>query len=355
MLNGSHWNLKREFEIGKFLNEAQTKYYFEKGRTSLISLREYRKKLYVCKQLGLKYSEFLPHEAQKVSTLISELRSFLSSETNIGLANVCYLGVSDGQGRLLQVDEFCGQSLRSTFATLPMSQKMLFINIVLSNLSSLITANGDREYLRYSIEPTPDNYAFIDKELFYVDLMPPFVGDEELIIKMVTEKQQTQILPEVQKFTFFSQKGLYLTFLTKFGAADVLFFNQLFTITLAQIKNHNVKGYVDNNLFRNVTKVTKRGLKFAELFSALRALFGPFSPVDRDLIKLCALIFINDLVKIQTNLSKYNTPFLEEFMCDRKCISEIIDSIVYSKYNLSTYHGELKELVAGLIALQYGL
>ena len=225
---------------------------------------------------------------------------------------------------------------------------------ILEQIDSLIKANDNKIELGYSVDPTPDNFTYDGKKIYFIDFMPPLVRGKKIDPQLISDKSRTEVDLSVQIFRYFNQKGLYLTFLTKFGAVDITFFKKLFELTIERIKNQEVRDFIYNADFKYIEKLVRENLYCEELRLRIRERLKLYGKLQRDMLRLLGVYFLDDFLKIVSNARKYRANETLSFLEDKKCTADLINGLIYSEFRSSALHEGFKDMVVNLIALQYG-
>lgn len=105
---------------------------------------------------------------------------------------------------------------------------------------------------------------------------------------------------------------------------------------------------------KNLEKLSQESNQYFDLKVKISKQFDKNKSIDRDMLRLISLYFIKDLTKIERKARKYRIELVNGFLEDKRCVADIMNGIVYSKYRNISELKEFKELVANLIALQNG-
>ena len=342
------------FNIRDFQKESIVKFYYDRGRHARTSLRLYQGNLFVHKLLGIEYRGVSDKEYQKEAFLIKDLCKFLQSETKFNLPETVYLGYNSECNCIERIENYSGITLRYAFPTAEQTERIGMTETILSQIASLVKANKNKIELNYSIDPTPDNFTYDGRKIYFIDLMPPLVRGKKINPQFISDKSRTGVDLSVQMFRYFNQKGLYLTFLTKFGAVDITFFHKLFSLTLEKIKNPEVRNYIYNVDIKYIEKLVKENLYCEKLQFQIGERLKFYGKLQRDMLRLLGVYFINDILVIANNAKKYRVKEVISFIEDKTCTADLINSLIYSEYRSSALHEDFKDMVANLIALQYG-
>jgi hypothetical protein len=343
-----------QFNVQDFQKNSVVKFYYDKGRHASTSLRLYGENLFVHKLLGVDYRNVSDKEYKKEVALMKELYEFLQTKTKFNLPETVYVGYNSDCNCIERVEKFSGITLRYAFPTTERNERVEIAKTILDQIASLIKANNNKLELDYSVDPTPDNFTYNKGKIYFIDFMPPLVRGKRLDPQLISDKSRNTVDLSVQIFRYFNQKGLYLTFLTKFGAVDITFFHKLFKLTLDSIKNQEVKDYIYNDDIKFIESLAKEGLYCWELLSKIGKRVGEYSKLQRDMLRLLGVYFLYDMNKIETNARKYRVKEVISFLEDKKCTADLVSSLIYSEFRSSALHEDFKEMVINLIALQYG-
>lgn len=339
--------------IEDFTKKSIVKFYYDKGRHASTSLCLYNEKLYVHKLLGNNYQGVTEEEYFGIIDLTHELCRFLGDKTSIVLPEIAYIGYNRECNCVERIEKYCGSSLRHYFPVANENEREKIVVEILNQINSLVRANRSKEELTYSIDPTPDNFTYDGKTIFFVDFMPPLVNKKRFSPHSISDKSRSKEDLRVQNMRYFTQGGIYLTFLTKFGSVDISFFEKLFKLTMSSITNTKTKKYINNSYLRAIKSTVGKGYHYGELLNKIAKILSNISYYERDLIRLLSLFFIKDKTTIENNAAKYRIQAVKNFLLDKRSASEIIDSLIYSDFRSKEKHGEFKGLVEELIALQY--
>jgi len=343
-----------QFDIQDFQKNSIVKFYYDRGRHTSTSLRLYKGDLYVHKLLGAEYKGVSDAEYKKEIGLMEDLFQFLKNKTKFKLPETVYLGYNSDCNCIERIERYSGITLRYAFPTATEKERKQVAATIIGQINSLIEANDNKVDLDYSIDPTPDNFTSDGKEIYFIDFMPPLVRGKKIDPQLISDKSRTKVDLSVQMFRYFNQKGLYLTFLTKFGAVDITFFQELFSMTLDSIKNQEVKEFLYSDDTKYIENLTKRNLYCNELELKIRKRLENYGKVQRDMLRLLGVYFINDINKIRNNAKKYRAGEVMNFLDDKRSTADLINGLIYSEFRGSEMHEDFKEIVIDLIALQYG-
>lgn len=346
--------MKKNFNIKDFKENSIIKFYYERGRHTVTSLKTYKGSLYVHKLLGYNYSGVSEREYRLLLESMEKLCDKLKKDTELNLPGTVFLDYSSKFNCIEKIENYSGNSLRFCFPTSSETLRREMTLSILNKIDSLINSNGNEIELKYSIDPTPDNFTFDGQNIYFVDVMPPLVKGKEINPQFLSDKSRTEEDIEKRMFRYLTQKGLYITFLTKFGGADISFFDKLFDITLSKIKHEEVKKYIYNETIKSIEELIRKRSYYFSLNDEIKRQFKVNEEVDRDMIRLISLYFIKKSKLIERNAKKYRVHKVNKFLEDKRCAADIIEGIIYSKYRSYSLLDELKDLVASLIALQYG-
>lgn len=236
----------KKFDISSFNDKSLCKFYFLRGRHTDTSLRVYKDNLYVHKLLGNNYEGVTKQEYLSLIELMNIVYVFLRDKAKFEVVDTEYIGYNQNFNCIERVDRYGGDSLIDTFPLLDSQEKFSVVHKLLDNLTQLFEANPANSlgHLEISIDPTPGNFTYKNGSMKYIDFMPPLVRNAKINPLFVSDKLRTPIELVNQNDRYLTQFGVYITFLTKFGAADVTFFDQLFKLTVESIKNHQVKSLI---------------------------------------------------------------------------------------------------------------
>lgn len=342
------------FNILDFQKNSVVKFYYDKGRHASTSLRLYDGELYVHKLLGVEYRSVSDKEYKKEVVLMKELYEFLQSKTKFNLPETVYVGYNSEYNCIERIEKFSGITLRYAFPTGGQKQRVEMALSILKQISSLVKANDNKIELDYSIDPTPDNFTYNSKKIYFIDFMPPLVRGKKIDPQLISDKSRSSVDLSVQVFRYFNQKGLYLTFLTKFGAVDITFFHKLFSLTIENIENPEVRDFIYNDDIKYIENLIKQNLYCTDLESKIRQRLNNYEKLQRDMLRLFGVYFLDDISVIEANAKKYRVKEVTKFLADKKCTADLVSSLIYSEFRSSTLHEDFKEMVINLIALQYG-
>jgi len=348
---------KQKFDIGDFQKQSQIKFYYQKGRHANTSLREYEGKLYVHKLLGNQYRGVSKNEYLYLVELMKELYDFLQKQTKINLVKTFYVDYNAEYHCIERVEKYSGNTLAYHFPTVTPSKRKEITSSLLNQIRSLISANRkfktDDSTLKFTIDTTPDNFTYDGKKVYFIDFMPPLAKEGKVDPQFLSDKLETSDLG-TRSFRYFSQEGLYLTLLTKFGSADITFAHELYRLTMQTITNSKVKAYLHNEEFKILTKISQNtNRSFSDIEEQLIKLLSVYGREKRDLLRLYAIFFITDYQKILSAAKKYREKTVVGFLKDKRCTADIIKSLIYSDLRKPSRHEDFKELVINLVALQY--
>lgn len=341
------------FNIRDFHKKSITKFYYEKGRHAATSLRNYRGKLFVHKLLGARYYGVSEQEYKDLITLMNDLGDFFKNHTSLIFPHVFYLGYDKINNCIERVEEYSGTTLGYTYPTVSNATREKIVNLLLSQIKSLVIANGMKNDLDYSIDPTPENFTYDGENIYFIDFMPPLVKGKSINPQFICDKSRTSGDISIQMHRYFTQKGLYLTFITKFGIADISNFHELFKRTLKSINNKDIVDYLYNIDLKRIEKLIMKTDYYYQLAQQIHLVLDNYEKSDRDILRLMGLYFIYDFAKIECNSKKYRMKEITHFLRDKRCVAEIVKGLIYSDLRDSSRNDELKKTVADLIALQY--
>ncbi len=342
------------FNIQDFQKNSVVKFYYDKGRHAITSLRLYRGNLYVHKLLGVEYRSVSDKEYKKEVVLMKELHKFLQNKTKINLPETVYVGYNPECNCIERIEKFSGITLRYAFPTAGQKERTEMALTILEQINSLIKANGNKIELDYSIDPTPDNFTYKSGKIYFIDFMPPLVRGKKIDPQLISDKSRSSVDLSFQVFRYFNQKGLYLTFLTKFGAVDITFFHKLFSLTIESIGLQEVKGFIYNDDIKYIDNLIKQNLYYSDLESKIKQRLNNYEKLQRDMLRLFGVYFLNDISILEANARKYRVKEVVRFLEDKKCTADLVSGLIYSEFRSSALHEDFKEMVINLIALQYG-
>lgn len=342
------------FNIQDFQKNSAVKFFYDKGRHGNTSLRLYKGSLFVHKLLGLEYRGVSDKEYQKEIALMKNLNRFLQNKTKFNLPETVYVGYNSDSNCIERIEKYVGISLRYAFPTAEQGERIRMTEIMLEQIDSLIKANNNKIELDYSVDPTPDNFTYNGKKIYFIDFMPPLVRGKKIDPQFISDKSRTAVDLSVQIFRYFNQKGLYLTFLTKFGAVDITFFHKLFSLTFEKIKSKEVRDFIYNNDIKYIEKLAKQCLYYEELESNIAERLKDYGELQRDMLRLLGVYFLNDISEIMCNARKYRVKEVISFLENKECTANLINGLIYSEFRSSALHKDFQDMVISLIALQYG-
>lgn len=346
--------IAKQFDINSFNNESLCKFYFLRGRHTDTSLRLYKDNLYVHKLLGNNYEGVTKREYLSLIELMNTVYKFLRDRAKFGVVDTEYIGYNNSFNCIERVDKYGGDSLIDSFSLLDSQEKLSVVYKLLDNLTQLFEANPDDSLgrLEISIDPTPGNFTYKNGVIKYIDFMPPLVRNAKINPHFVSDKLRTPVEIVNQNDRYLTQFGVYITFLTKFGAADVTYFDQLFKLTVESIKNLHVKSFVCGNHIQRIRDLCESSSEYFDLKCEIdRLITNDFS--NRDLLRYYSLIFIKDFNKIKMNACRYRPKGMSEFLAGKRCLSDIISTLIYSDLRGGDKFMEFKSLVINLIALNH--
>lgn len=342
------------FNIEDFHKKSVTKFYYEKGRHASTSLRSYDGKLFVHKLLGYRYYGVNKEEYGKLIILMNDLGIFFKKHTSIIFPHVVYLGYDKINNCIERIEEYSGNTLGYIYPTSSDSNREKIIDQLLDHIKSIVEADENKEELIYSIDPTPDNFTYDGDNIYYIDFMPPLVKSESINPHFISDKSRTSEDISTQMIRYFTQKGMYLTFLTKFGAADISNFQNLFKKTLASIGNNAVVNYLYNDIIKSIEGIVKKKESYYSISEAIDSVMKESENIERDLLRLIGVYFITDNKKIEMNAKKYRVKEIISYIENKRCAADIVKGLIYSELRDSSSQEQLKNIVIKLTALQYG-
>jgi len=342
-----------QFNIKDYKKNAQIKFYYEKGRHAATSLQSYKGDQYVHKLLGVQYRGVEKEEYINLIKMSEDIERFLKEKTQFAVPESVYVGYNEDNHCIERVERYSGITLSYAYPTAKKEQRDQIINKLLSNIDSLYIANEEKDELKYSIDPTPDNFTYDGNEIYYIDFMPPLVRSANINPQFISDKSRNEVELSVQMDRYFTLHGLYITFLTKFGASDITNFKYLFKKTVKSIKNNNIRKFIYSEDIKNIEEIIKNTTKYHELETKILNIINDYDKSKRDSLRLISVYFINNFEQILKNSQKYRVEEVLEYIGEMRCAADVVKGLIYSDLRSSSNHEQLKHIIADLIALQY--
>jgi len=343
-----------KFNIKDFQENSIVKFFYNNGRHGTTSLRLYKGDLFVHKLLGSNYRGVSKKEYLEEVFLIKKLYKFLEDKTDFNLPEIVFVGYNVNHNCIERVEKYSGITLRYAFPTAVNEEREKIAKKLLGQINSLIKANRNKIELDYSIDPTPDNFTYKDGEIYFIDFMPPLIKRGSVDPHLISNKFRSETDLSTQMFRYFNQKGIYLTFLTKFGSVDITYFHKLFKLTLNHIESQEIKNFLYNDNIKHIEDLIKKGLDYGELRLEVKKKIKNYDKSQRDLLRLLGVYFLYDSSIILLNAEKYRVNNVIKFFENKKCAADLISDLIYSQFRESSLHEDFKEMVVELISLQYG-
>jgi hypothetical protein len=330
-------------------------------------LWSYEERLYVIKQIGKRYAHFTPEIAHTLAHLLCVYYERLH-HLRIPVPEEFACWVDDET--VFCLSRYCGKPLRALLETGGTLQAIHLIETVLAIIAELFHWNDLQEeegtsassWLTLSLDVSPDNFTVDGTQMLrYVDFTPPLLKmrRDEAFLEAFVPTVQCDEHPTWKNFRYFNQKGIMLTFLTKFWAAWPQHYRVIhdhLAQFLCQPRYQSVLYYLRACPAIHVYRLLHEGRAalhagytagVEQRRSALHHLIALIPAAERDQLRLCVLLLT------PTHLEWVDDHFWKqhELLASARENHAHFFQTVFACYKSSHTHRQLQQLVMSLVDL----
>lgn len=276
-----------------------------------VSLWRYKRAQYVVKRIA-HYIDF-----QATDTMAHEFVLYYRQLRQAGIPVPPEFECFCAANCIICITPYMGNSLRQQLVALSDEHVQFVLMGTLDMLRRLFVLSHPlaSAWLALSLDMTPDNFTLQEGKITYIDFTPPLrkARIDQPFPSQFTLKTEVSELPIWKNARYFHQKGVILTFLTKFWAA----FPQhaaLITRLVGQFLREDAHGVLRRDFMKitafALVDLVKRHALLEPLHDgermALQAMVSSVDLIDRDELRLAVLLLTPTLTQVSLlNLQRY--------------------------------------------------